>query len=330
MIIEYFEINAYKPNGVRNGCLLYLGVLILAITFPLVFGVLLIVLLVDFIYSKIRISKIMGEVREKNDMIAQEEKKQLIKVRRQKSVQEKEDLVQKMKERHSRERKEEANHSRQMFFDRNSDLVEKFLEITERKVSVIDDYGDENWKILSNEILTCLKKVSDREGHKIDWNEYSKAFQRGERYLIPINYALMKTKLKRDFIKYHKEQKLKPSKDIQIDDLSGVEFETYIAKVLQENGFEDVKGTPTTGDQGADLIAKKGDRIIIIQAKRWNGTVGNKSVQEVVGAVHFYGGTEGWVITNSRFTSSAKALAHKSGTKLIDGSDLKHIERVFS
>lgn len=31
-------------------------------------------------------------------------------------------------------------------------LIDKFLEITERKVRVVDDYGDENWEALDKEI----------------------------------------------------------------------------------------------------------------------------------------------------------------------------------
>jgi Restriction endonuclease len=69
---------------------------------------------------------------------------------------------------------------------------------------------------------------------------------------------------------------------------------------------------PATGDQGADLIAKKNGRTIIIQAKCYQGTVGNKAVQEVISALAYYGGDEGWVVTNSFFTPSAKALAHPS------------------
>ena len=90
-----------------------------------------------------------------------------------------------------------------------------------------------------------------------------------------------------------------------------------------EMGFQDVRGTPITGDQGADLIAKRDGRTIVIQAKRYQGSVGNRAVQEVVGAVSFYGADEGWVITSGSFTPSAKALAQKNGVKLIDGHTLR-------
>jgi restriction system protein len=86
-----------------------------------------------------------------------------------------------------------------------------------------------------------------------------------------------------------------------------VDFEVYLTRLLKKLGFEDVTGTSATGDQGADLLAKKDGRKIAIQAKRYKGRVGNEAVQEVVGALKFYKADEGWVITSGRFTQSARA-----------------------
>jgi hypothetical protein len=69
-----------------------------------------------------------------------------------------------------------------------------------------------------------------------------------------------------------------PLPSYNFDTLSGVEFETWVRRLLEENGFE-VQGTPATRDQGADLIAKKNGKTIIVQAKRYRGAVGNKAVQ---------------------------------------------------
>ena len=104
------------------------------------------------------------------------------------------------------------------------------------------------------------------------------------------------------------------SDETDFENLTGIEFETYIARLLRSVGYE-VQGTPSTGDQGADLIAKKNGRTVIIQAKRYQGVVGNKTVQEVISAVRFYGGDEGWVVTNP----SAVVLAQKANIKLAGG-----------
>jgi len=50
-----------------------------------------------------------------------------------------------------------------LLLSKHIDLVEKFLEIAERKVSVLDDYGDESWECLPKEIERCLTKISKRE-----------------------------------------------------------------------------------------------------------------------------------------------------------------------
>ena len=130
------------------------------------------------------------------------------------------------------------------------------------------------------------------------------------------------------FREYHESQKREPS-PVNVHVLGGVDFETHIARQLKACGYDDVRGTPASGDQGADLIAKKNGRTIIIQAKRYQGTVGNKAVQEVASAVSFYGGDEGWVITNSTFTPSARALAQKTNVRLFEGRDLERLGEIL-
>jgi hypothetical protein len=212
----------------------------------------------------------------------------------------------------------------------NWDLVEKFLEITERKVSVLDDYGDEHWNVLPEEIYKLLKKITEREGLTVHWesvkpakDENWKSAIQGMSWSLADEYGPIPTRLHQIFVEHHERVKSKDTDTTDFQSLSGVEFETYVAKILRSRGY-DVQGTPTTGDQGADLIAKKDGRTIIVQAKRYQGTVGNKAVQEVISAVRFYGGDEGWVVTTSSFTPSAVALAQKANVKLIDGTALRN------
>lgn len=239
------------------------------------------------------------------------------------------EVVKKREEERKKEVENKIENKGQEILERNKDLVDKFFEITERKVSVIDDYGDENWEVLPNEILACLKKISQKEGFLLDIDGYLKGKRRGrfsyDARALPDEYAWLQRKLEKAFKEYHEKEKAKPTNGAEINNLSGVEFEVWVSKLLKENGFIDIRGTPATGDQGADLIAKRGGQTIIIQAKRYQGTVGNKAVQEVASAVQFYSGDEGWVITNSTFTPSAKALAQKSGVRLIDGRMLNNI-----
>ena len=47
---------------------------------------------------------------------------------------------------------------------RYDELITRFLEIAERKISTLDEYGDENWAALAGEIDTCIRKIAIQEG----------------------------------------------------------------------------------------------------------------------------------------------------------------------
>jgi hypothetical protein len=65
--------------------------------------------------------------------------------------------------------REEAQHRTtiaeqgQQLINKHADLVLKFLEIAERKVSQLDEYGDEQRSRLYAELETCLTKIAERE-----------------------------------------------------------------------------------------------------------------------------------------------------------------------
>jgi hypothetical protein len=204
---------------------------------------------------------------------------------------------------------------------RCNDLISKFLEIAERKVSVLDDYGDEQLHLLPREVDSCVLKIAEREG----LNTYvTKRFKEGDEWVLPAPLRRVRSRLPELFAQYHKEQRNRVRLREELESLSGIEFETYVGCILQQHGWT-VSGTAVTGDQGADLIVSKDGRKVIIQVKRYSGSVGNRAVQEVVGAVNFYHGTEGCVVTNSTFTPSARALAQKNNIRLIDGFDLRQL-----
>jgi hypothetical protein len=199
-----------------------------------------------------------------------------------------------------------------------SDIVTIFLDIAERKVSVLDEYGDERMHLLDKEVDDCFAKIAGREGQ--NEMEVRKGLRKfGEAHGLPKEFARVRGMLREIFAKYHEEQKGRKRTLEELAFLSGVDFETAVGRVLLEHGWQ-VSATAASGDQGADLIASRGERRVIIQAKRYTGAVGNKAVQEVVGAIPFYGGTEGCVVTNSTFTPAARALAQKNNIRLIDGS----------
>lgn len=103
----------------------------------------------------------------------------------------------------------------------------------------------------------------------------------------------------------------------KIDKMSGEEFELFLKMYFEKQGYK-VEMTPRTGDYGADLICKKKDEVIAVQAKRYEGNVGNSAVQEIVAARDFYDADRCIVVTNSYFTKGAIALAEANEVELWD------------
>lgn len=110
--------------------------------------------------------------------------------------------------------------------------------------------------------------------------------------------------------------------------LDGPEFETYVALVLQDNGFKHVALTKGSGDQGVDILAERNGKSYAIQCKNYEGAVGNFAVQEAYTGAQFYGCDAAAVICPGEFTRGAKELAQSTGVLLWDGKKLSHMMRI--
>lgn len=107
----------------------------------------------------------------------------------------------------------------------------------------------------------------------------------------------------------------------EIDKMTGIQFEKFLALHFEKLGYK-VKLTSTTGDYGADLILEGKSETIVVQAKRWKKSVGIEAVQQVIGAIKHYSATRGMVITNSTFTPNAENLAKTNEIELWDREKL--------
>ena len=110
----------------------------------------------------------------------------------------------------------------------------------------------------------------------------------------------------------------------ELDQLSGVEFEEFLAGLFRVQGYA-AELTPTTADYGADLILSKDGRRIAVQAKRYVGCVGVSAVQEALSGQAYYQCHTAWVITTGTFTANALVLAQKSGVTMIGRSDIGNL-----
>jgi len=128
--------------------------------------------------------------------------------------------------------------------------------------------------------------------------------------------------------RWRKHQELRALDLAGIDSMSGTEFEDYMEEVFREQGYR-VKRTGRSGDQGCDLLLTKDDQKIACQLKCYSGSVSNKAVMEAVASVRHYKADRAMVVTNARFTKSARTLARDWACELIERRELGEMVAAF-
>jgi restriction system protein len=107
-------------------------------------------------------------------------------------------------------------------------------------------------------------------------------------------------------------------------------FEQVVVRLLQAMGYG-IPGsqvTPRSRDGGIDGVIhedKLGLDAVCIQAKRWDGTVGRRTVQEFVGSMDLHRSRKGVILTTGQFSADALDYVQRiEGKKvvLIDGDRL--------
>jgi restriction system protein len=116
----------------------------------------------------------------------------------------------------------------------------------------------------------------------------------------------------------HRRSIVRQSRIIDIDRMSGRMFEECLLQLFRSRGWH-VYLTPPSGDYGADLVGTdENGQVIVIQAKRYQRTVGVRAVQEVLGGKVHYRASRALVITNNEFTPNARTLARQANVELWD------------
>ena len=106
----------------------------------------------------------------------------------------------------------------------------------------------------------------------------------------------------------------------QVDNMTGLEFEKYVVKLLKSQGYKYVRLTEKY-DLGVDIIAEKDGIRWGIQVKRYSGLVKADAVRQAVTALRRYRCDRAMVITNSSFSQTAKELASSNDCVLL-GRDI--------
>lgn len=103
--------------------------------------------------------------------------------------------------------------------------------------------------------------------------------------------------------------------ELFIDKMSGIEFEDYLFNLFKKMNYE-VEKTPASNDYGADLLLLKDGIKTVVQAKRYNSSVGVSAIQEIIGAKGYYNADKCLVITSNYFTNNAINLANANEVEL--------------
>ena len=115
----------------------------------------------------------------------------------------------------------------------------------------------------------------------------------------------------------------------QLRRISPAAFEHYTARLLGRHGYSACKVSGGAGDRGADVTARRGNKAVVVQCKRYaaHNKVTSPEMQKFVGTVKITGAGLGLYITTSSFTSEAKAIANDTGIILIDAVKLSKMIR---
>lgn len=103
----------------------------------------------------------------------------------------------------------------------------------------------------------------------------------------------------------------------RFNDLSPSDFEALVTNLMSRK-FDAARTTKKSGDFGADVIATKGNKKIVVEVKRYKkgNNVGNSYVNNLIAAKDYYDADACIFVTTSDFTRAARTIAKRSGVEL--------------
>jgi restriction system protein len=107
-------------------------------------------------------------------------------------------------------------------------------------------------------------------------------------------------------------------------EMSGTEFEDYVARVVRSCGVPVIM-TSVTGDWGVDIIVGRRPNRVAIQCKRQSRPVGTSAIQEVVAGAPMQDCIKTMVVTNHEFTPAARKLAELHDCVLVGRAELPRL-----
>jgi len=111
-------------------------------------------------------------------------------------------------------------------------------------------------------------------------------------------------------------------------ELSPGEFESLITNLFERMGLE-TRQTVASRDGGVDCVAFDARPIfggkVVIQAKRYKGTVGVSAVRDLFGTLQNEGASKGILVTTSGYGAASYEFANGKPIELLDGANLLYL-----
>ncbi|HWS33469.1 MAG TPA: restriction endonuclease [Actinoplanes sp.] len=104
------------------------------------------------------------------------------------------------------------------------------------------------------------------------------------------------------------------------DDMTGPEFEQFVARLMRHTGCRGVRVSGGAGDMGADVTGRSPDgRRVVVQCKRFAGSLGSPHVQRFAGTARdIHGADVALLVTTGRPTRQAVEVARRCRITLVD------------
>lgn len=113
----------------------------------------------------------------------------------------------------------------------------------------------------------------------------------------------------------------------QLESLSPEAFEEFVGEIFEALGYE-VEHVGGPGDNGADLLLKRGPARSVVQCKYYRkGVIGSPDLQKFLGTIHQTESQKGFFVTTSTFSLSAEKFAANQAIELLDGPRLAELVR---
>ena len=107
----------------------------------------------------------------------------------------------------------------------------------------------------------------------------------------------------------------------QMQKMDPIKFEWFVGWVYEQRGYT-VKTTVASGDEGIDLELWRWGKKVVVQCKRYKGTVGQPTVRDLYGTMFHSGARAAHIVTTGKFSRQAEKWAAGKPIVLIDGNDL--------